>query len=59
MKKTYTCKHCGSEFTISKYDAADIEEGFCSAPETCDECFEMQESANEHIDEFSDADPGL
>ena len=59
MKRAYTCKHCGNEFTISAYDAADIEEGFCQAPEMCDECFEMQESAGQEIDEFSDADPGL
>lgn len=56
---TFTCRHCGDDFTVSKETLGLLEEGFINNPDECDHCFDLVNNSREEIYEFSDADPGL
>jgi hypothetical protein len=59
------CKHCGEDFKVTKEQEQNHEDGFCELPDTCMECFAMEQDAYAGPDEdaygnnYSDADPGL
>lgn len=60
-QKKYRCIHCGEEFTLSKEDQIDMDEGYIDTiPDTCDDCmFNINHPSYDIMDLHSDADPGL
>ena len=59
--RSFTCKHCGEQFTPDAEEQKNIDDGvYDHLPDCCDECYEMQgELGSDVFDDYSDADPGL
>lgn len=61
------CKACGEKLTTKEMNAIQLRKEECSFPEQikflCEECEDdaqaFEDYANEKMDSFSDADPGL
>lgn len=53
------CKKCGDRFEPTKEEREMYEDGDAILPAICDDCFSLQESAQDEYYQFSDADNGL